>query len=568
MIHARNHLLSLATIAVVSLATTQSSHAHFLWLKTVEHEGQPRAYLLFGETPSDEAYHMPEALLEAEIFARHKDGKREKLETKPLESEDRVGLVAPLKSDEATTLETTHTYGIYHKALLTYYAKHVDSAAPKKLNAAGASKELKLDIVPKLEGKKLQITVTWDGKSLEGSEVSMRVGDEESVEQETDKNGRVEFDLKGEGLVSVLANHIEKDAAGEFEGDEYKSIMHYGSLTFGPPASAKSKSAEQAKPEKSADDDDAANSEAALVPLPEPVSSFGAAVADGWLYVYGGHIGGEHQHSAANLSQFFRRIKLDGSTEWEELPMQTPLQGLALAAHGGKVYRVGGLNARNATKEQDEDLHSTADFSVFDPATGKWESLAPLPAPRSSHNAVVIDGKLYVAGGWHLQGSSPGTWQPDALVYDFANPDAGWQKLPEPSFKRRAIAIGNWHGKLVVAGGMDENAKVSRRVDIFDPQSGTWTEGPRLPGTGMMGFGGAACDIDGEIYVTGLQGVVYRLNESGSAWEEATRMTTARFFHQLVPTSDGRLLAVGGASRTDHLADIEAIEVEESDHRL
>jgi len=84
----------------------------------------------------------------------------------------------------------------------------------------------------------------------------------------------------------------------------------------------------------------------------------------------------------------------------------------------------------------------------------------------------------------------------------------------------------------------------------------------------MMAFGGAACDIDGEIYVTGLQGVVYRLNEAGSAWEEATRMANGRFFHQLVPTSDGRLLAVGGASRSDHLADIEAIEIKQSGRRL
>jgi hypothetical protein len=160
-----------------------------------------------------------------------------------------------------------------------------------------------------------------------------------------------------------------------------------------------------------------------------------------------------------------------------------------------------------------------------------------------------------------LHGQSPGDWQSDALVYDFAKPESGWQKLPVPPFKRRAISAGRWQGKFVVMGGMDENESISRRVHIFDPQTGSWTEGPRLPGSGMMTFGTAACDLDGQIFVTGLQGVVYRLNETGSAWEEATRMATGRFFHQLVPTSDGRLLAVGGASREDHLADIEAIGI-------
>jgi hypothetical protein len=152
--------------------------------------------------------------------------------------------------------------------------------------------------------------------------------------------------------------------------------------------------------------------------------------------------------------------------------------------------------------------------------------------------------------------------------YEFANPEAGWQKLPEPPFKRRAVAAGKWQGKLVVIGGMDEKSKVSRRVDLFAPQSGSWTEGPKLPGSGLMAFGTAACDLDGQIYVTGLKGIVYRLNETGSAWEEATRMATGRFFHQLVPTSDGRLLAVGGASRKDHLADIESIDVKQAGRRL
>jgi hypothetical protein len=553
------------------LFLAQPARAHFLWVKTLEQDGKPQAYLLFGETPADEAYHMPEGLLKTKIWSREKDNKRAELATENLETEERVGLVAPLKTKGPVAIEASKTYGIYGKSLLTYYAKHVHAGSPEELNAVGASKQHKLDIVPHVEGNKLQLTVLLDGKPLEGSEVSVRIGDADAIDNKTDKAGRVEMKVEGEELVSALANYVE-EATGKHDGKDYTGIMHYSSLTFGPPTAVESK---QPKAEPNAKKGAAAASPAdaqatvaALVPLPEPVSSFGAAVSDGWLYVYGGHTGGEHQHSAENLSQYFRRLKLKDGAEWEELPMQTPLQGLALVAHGGKVYRIGGLNARNATNEDDEDLHSTADFSVFDPASGKWASLAPLPAPRSSHNAVVIDGKLYVVGGWHLHGKSPGEWQPDALVYDFATPNTGWQRLPQPSFKRRAIAIGNWHGKLVVIGGMDEKGKVSRRVDIFDPKAGTWSEGPKLPGSGMMAFGGAACDIDGEIYATGLQGVVYRLNETGSAWEEATRMATGRFFHQLVPTADGRLLAVGGASRTDHLADIESIDVKKDGRQL
>ncbi len=543
-------------------SVTMPCQAHFLWIKTITQDEKPQAFLFFGESPADEAYHLPEGLAKTKVWRRAKDNKRIELATKNLETDERIGLIAALESDAPCALEATQTYGIYGKTLLVYYAKHVHAPSPEQLNAVGKSNGWKLDIVPHMEGDKLKFTVLWDGKPLEGSELSIRFGDAEPVDKKTDKDGRAQLKLGGEGLVSVLANYTEQDVTGKHDGDEYKGVLHYASLTLGPPDSAAAEQPQTAKPTHSE------GPQAAHMPLPEPVSSFGAAASDGWLYIYGGHTGGEHEHSSENLSNHFRRLKLVEGAEWEELPMQTPVQGLALVAYGGKVYRMGGLNARNATTKDDEDLHSSDKFAEFDPASGQWKSLTPLPAPRSSHNAVVIDGKLYVVGGWHLHGRSPGDWQPDALVYDFAKPEAGWQKLPEPPFKRRAIAVGNWGGRLVVIGGMNEKGRVSHRVDVFDPKPGQWSEGPKLPGSGLMAFGGAACDVDGEIYVTGLQGVVYKLNDAGSAWEEATRMATGRFFHQLVPTSDGRLLAVGGASRKDHLADIESIDVKSNGRRL
>ena len=88
------------------------------------------------------------------------------------------------------------------------------------------------------------------------------------------------------------------------------------------------------------------------------------------------------------------------------------------------------------------------------------------------------------------------------------------------------------------------------QVHFFDPESGKWEKGPNLPGAGLAGFGVSAWNLDGQLYVCGLRGVLYRLNDAGSAWEEAGRLETPRFFHQLVPGSHGGLLAVGGARWT------------------
>jgi hypothetical protein len=553
MIQSRSRSLWTVACGLVVWLAAQPCHAHFLWLKTVAENGKPHAFLFFGENVLDEAYHLPESLADTKVWIRSANGDRKELPLKPWEGEDRIGLGAPLDANSAFVLEATKQYGVYGTALLTYRAKHVHAASAEQFNAAGSSKELKLDIVPRVEGNELVLIVSWDGKPLAGAEVTLAVGDAEAVKKKTDDAGRVTIKPEGGGVVGILANHNVDGVSGKLGSTAYNQEMHYSSLTLEWPVGGNQsdKAVSSAKPQ------------AALPPLPEPVSSFGAVVADGWLYVYGGHIGTEHDHSAANLSNHFRRIRLDGdgSQQWEELPMQTPLQGLPLVAHGGKVYRIGGLHARNATTDESADLHSTADFAEFDPATGEWTSLEPLPAPRSSHNAVVIGDRLYVVGGWTLAGESPGTWQPDALVHDFTRPEVGWQKLSQPPFKRRALAAGHANGKLIVIGGMDEANDVSQRVDMFDPQTGDWSDGAALPGEGMAGFGVSAWNLDGQLYASGMSGQVLRLNQSRTEWEKAAKMRTGRFFHQLVPAPRGGLLAVGGASHDGHIAEIEWIDV-------
>ncbi len=194
---------------------------------------------------------------------------------------------------------------------------------------------------------------------------------------------------------------------------------------------------------------DKADSRSASYPeLPEPIASFGAAVADGWLYVYSGHTGAEHEHSRDNLSGHFCRLNLNGGEQWEELPMQTPLQGLPLVTHDGKLYRVGGVNSLNAADEA-EDMHSTDEFACFDPASGVWTKLPSLPEPRSSHDAVVIGDKLYVVGGWQLSGASPGVWRDTAWSFDLANPNQEWEAidttpLPPP---RTGVVATRWQAR-------------------------------------------------------------------------------------------------------------------------
>src|SRR5689334_10281762 len=72
-------------------------------------------------------------------------------------------------------------------------------------------------------------------------------------------------------------------------------------------------------------------------PLPESFSSFGAAICDGFVYVYGGHVAKTHTYSTAAVTGKFRRLNLADPKAWQELPPGPGLQGLALVSHAGKL---------------------------------------------------------------------------------------------------------------------------------------------------------------------------------------------------------------------------------------
>ena len=298
----------------------------------------------------------------------------------------------------------------------------------------------------------------------------------------------------------------------------------------------------------------------ALPKLPEGIASFGAAVAGDNLYVFGGHVGKTHQHSIENLSHRFLRLDLRAAEKgWQELGEVAGLQGLPMVAHGQSVCRVGGLSARNH-QGADEDLVSTADVACFDAETASWRDLPALPRPRSSHDAVLVGDQLYVVGGWQLRGAgNEPVWHDTMAVLDLAAAEPAWQSMPQP-FQRRALAVAAAGGKVYAFGGLSTDG-TSRRVDVYDPHTESWREGPELPAmeAKMKGFGVSAFGVRGLVYLSGADGIIHALPADGDAWQERLgQLQTPRFFHRLLPHDD-RLLFVAGAARSGHLDSLESL---------
>lgn len=273
--------------------------------------------------------------------------------------------------------------------------------------------------------------------------------------------------------------------------------------------------------------------------MPRGLTSFGAAPLDGSLYVLGGYFGRPHEYSEAGQSGELLRLDLK-TNQWTRLGEVGKAQSVALVAHQGRLYRVGGMQARNAAGTP-ADLHSLDTVEVFDVATSTWSTLPSLPEPRSSHDAIVADGTLWVVGGWTLAGKSK-TWHTTILSLDLSDPSKGWTRIDAP-FQRRALAVVAAGGKIAVLGGMDSEREVSTSVDLYDPATGQWSSGPAFAGPG---FGLAAAAHDGAVFASGMDGVIHRWRPGESAWVRTSTQAYPRFFHRIVPMASGELLVVGG----------------------
>lgn len=219
-----------------------------------------------------------------------------------------------------------------------------------------------------------------------------------------------------------------------------------------------------------------------------------------------------------------------------------------MVAHAGKLYRIGGFTAKNAEGE-DHDLWSQTSVAAYDPTERTWIDLPPLPEPRSSFDAAVLGDAIYVVGGWSMQGDADRVWHKTAWKLDLRREGLEWEAIPEAPFQRRALAVAAYNGKIFAIGGMQQEGGPTPAVDVYDPQTRTWSTGPDLLGEqGLTGFGASAFATGGRLYVSTINGTLQRLSEDGSRWEMVGETPTARFFHRMLPLDANRLLVVGGAN--------------------
>jgi hypothetical protein len=524
-------LKRLLTVAVVAALLVPAAYAHFVFV--IPDKAGDKASVVFSDALEPDPDVDIAKINALALTIRDAAGAETALKHTPAKN----ALDVELPGGGPRVVYGTVKYGVLAKGgakpyLLTYHPKAIVGAVAPERSVVG--EKLPAELVPVVEGEKVKFKLLGAGKPVADAEVTVIRADK-SEKVKTGADGLTPaFDAKGRfGVWSK----VTAAKAGEHDGKKYEEARDYATLVY------------DAVP-------------VGGPPLPVGVSSLGAIACDGHLYVYGGHAGKTHSYDTKSVLGTFHRLKLDGGTAWEALPGGPIAQGMNLAAHGGKVYRVGGMSPRNAPGEPADNV-SLADCAAFDPKTGTWSELPPMPAGRSSHDVVVAGDKLVVVGGWQMRGKgqSP-VWHETTLTLDLSAASPKWESIPQP-FQRRALAAAVSGSKVYVIAGMNADAAAVRTVNVLDTATGKWTTGPDLPGTNRVGFSPAAATVGGRVVVNTSAGGVYRLTEAGDAWEQVGEAATRRMVARLIPHGPRKALLVGGASGGANATMLEVLTLSE-----
>ncbi|QDV23725.1 Kelch repeat-containing protein [Aureliella helgolandensis] len=562
----------LQIIVVAALAfgvLANRSQAHFPWLAQTA-EGQPCYF--FGEDPSDRTYKLPDSVVNATIQLLQADGEPQTLNFEVVENDDFMGKISAEKLPPNATLVSQVTFGIFRGSRLNYYTLHQSGAIPTSRDAyktIDSTLKLSCQLVATETG--LDVYLLWDGEPLVDANVNLysEVGNQGPTHK-SDAGGKVSYaaqDLE-KGLNGIMVGHTIAGEAGKLDDQAYESAMHYLTATFVAPTASASKPASPAS--EGPGPEHATGLERIHTPLPESLTSFGAAVQGDYLYVFSGHSGDAHGFGADLLAEGFHRIKFDDPTaQWEELAQHDPAQSVALVSDGQYLYRIAGLSFLNRGADEESNFNSTTHFARYDAELNTWTDLAPLPEPRSSLDAVVLNRSIYVAGGWNLQGASSqdAPWHDTMLRFDLDYPAAGWHTLPGPGYQTRAISLAAYDDKIFLLGGIQATG-MTRKVSVYDPATAAWSAGPELlSDSPMAGFATSSFAAGKHLYYTGSSGIIYRLSDDHQEWHVANRMFFPRMFLRLLPATPNRLLAVGGtgADGSGRMAVVESVYVGSDD---
>ena len=275
-------------------------------------------------------------------------------------------------------------------------------------------------------------------------------------------------------------------------------------------------------------------------PLPEPRFEMATAVVDGRLLVFGGF--------GPGVTATTRVDAYDPATDrWQRLAdMPEALTHVNTAVDGRQVWLAGGFLDTGS---------GPATLSVwrYDADQDRFESGPPLPEARAGGGLAVLGDRLHYVGGLRADRDTDAA---DHWSLDLDPVEISWQlaaSMPDP---RNQFGVIVHDGRLYLVGGQHRHDSTLRapldrpRVDVYDPQTDTWSRGTDLPGPLSHVEPGAFAQ-DGRLVVVGgrgaggLQSSILELSPGG-AWRVTAELPQALLAPGARAIGD-LLIVVGGA---------------------
>lgn len=186
--------------------------------------------------------------------------------------------------------------------------------------------------------------------------------------------------------------------------------------------------------------------------------------------------------------------------------MPTPRSNFAIATVGGKIYCFGGITAID-----DKGRQITNAVEVYNPTTDTWTIKSDMPTQRWDVQANVINGKIYLMGGYKPENTSYSEALTDLNeVYDPKNDS--WSTAKQVPIAASFSGSAVMDGKIHLIDGRQMGSLTLLHF-IYDPTTNSWSSA--YPSPTPTGYGAAAA-------TTGINStkLIYVFGKTGDLWED------------------------------------------------
>ncbi|MGA8152648.1 MAG: kelch repeat-containing protein [Terriglobales bacterium] len=184
---------------------------------------------------------------------------------------------------------------------------------------------------------------------------------------------------------------------------------------------------------------------------------------------------------------------------------------------------------------------------------GQWASTGTMQSARELNAQVrLAGGKVLSAGG----ADNNGNLLASAEIYSLAS--GNWALTGSMAEARESFpAVVLTSGEILVAGGLGANGTVLAGAELYDPTTGTWSSAGSLS---VARFGHTATLLkSGKVLVAGgctanncsTDTAVSELYDPASnSWSTTGDLNTARYRHTAIQLKTGKVLVIGGSTGT------------------